>query len=276
MTQITERPEPFSAYTTPEFWDDDHISASMLAYHLDPDSYPASRPHAFIDASAAWLVDALDLAPGDDLLDLGCGPGLYSVRIARTGVQVTGVDVSRRSLAHARGAAAAESLPADFRRANYLTDDLGGPYDAAILVYEDYCALSPSQRVTLLRRTREALHPEGRLALDVTAAPRFDDVTPTVVEARDLDDGFWAESPYEGTHETFTWPALRLVLDRYTITEHGRVRQFWNWMHCLTPTQVAAELQTAGFEPPEVYGDVVGAPYDPTSPVFAVVSRRAF
>ena len=271
---MPERPEPFSAYTTPEFWDDDHISAQMLAYHLDPVSYPASRPHAFIDASAAWLVGALGLAPDDTLLDLGCGPGLYSTRLARLGVHVTGVDVSRRSLAHARQTALAENLPAHFRRANYLAEYLGGPYDAAILVYEDYCALSPEQRVGLLRRTHDALRPGGCLALDATAAPRFAEVTPGVTQGPDLDDGFWAVPPYEGRHETFTYPELRLVLNRYTIVASAVTRQYWNWMACMTPDQVAGELAAAGFVPPRVYGDVAGAPYDPTSPVFAVITAR--
>jgi hypothetical protein len=31
MPHTTDRPEPFSAYTTTEFWDDDHISAQMPA-----------------------------------------------------------------------------------------------------------------------------------------------------------------------------------------------------------------------------------------------------
>lgn len=274
MPHIADRPEPFSAYTTPEFWDDDHISAQMLAYHLDPVSYPASRPHAFIDASATWLVEALDLAPHDTLLDLGCGPGLYSTRLARLGLRVTGVDVSRRSLAYARETALLDRLPADFRRADYLTDELGGPYDAAILVYEDYCALSPEQRIRLLRRTHDALRPGGLFAMDVTAAPRFAQVTPGVAHGPDLDDGFWAVPPYEGTHETFTYPELRLVLNRYTIVAAGVTRQYWNWMACLTPDQVADELATADFGTPRVYGDVAGAAYDPASPVFAVVAAR--
>ena len=82
------RPEPFSAYTTPEFWDDAHISQRMLDHHLDP------------------------------------------------------------------------------------TLDLGDGYDAALLIYEDYCAMSPAQRALLLARVREALRPGGHVLFDVTSAAR--------------------------------------------------------------------------------------------------------
>ncbi len=89
-------------YTTPEFWNDEHISAQMLRFHLDPTAEAAPRAHAFIDRSVAWLVPALGLTPGSRLLDLGCGPGLYANRIAAHGIEVVGIDVSNRSLGYAR------------------------------------------------------------------------------------------------------------------------------------------------------------------------------
>lgn len=272
---MSARPAPFAAFTTPELWDDPHISAQMLAFHLDPDAAPASRPHAFIDRSAAWVVDVLGLGGGSTVLDLGCGPGLYASRLARAGVTVHGIDVSRRSVAHARAVAAAEDLPATYTAGSYLDVELGGPYDAALLIYEDYCALSPDHRGALLRRTCDALLPGGALVMDVTAAPRFDLERAGVRHEADLDGGFWAEPAYEGTHERFTYPELRLVLDRYTIRKDGHERQFWNWLHCLTTAEVTAELAGAGFGSPEMFGDVAGAPFDPAAPSFAVVARAS-
>lgn len=272
---MTERPAPFSAFTTPAFWDDEHISAQMLACHLDPDLAAASRPHGVVARSVGWLVAELGLAAGSRVLDLGCGPGLYALHLARRGVGTHGVDVSRRSVAHARAEAAREQVPATFTVGDYLEADLGGPYDAALLVYEDVCVLSPAQRGLLLRRTHDALRPGGALVMDVTAAARFAQVRPGRRQAADLDGGFWAEPPYEGTHETWTYPDLRLVLDRYTVVKDGVVRRFWNWMQCLTPQQVADELDAAGFTAPDVHGDLTGEAYDPAAPSFAVVARRA-
>lgn len=269
------RPEPFSSFTTPEFWDDPHISQQMLDHHLDPVDPRASRAHEFIDASVEWLVPALDLRHGSRVLDLGCGPGLYAERLARRGCAVLGVDVSRRSLAHAGSVAEAQSLPVTLVHGDYLQSDLGADHAAALLIYEDYCALSPRQRAHLLRRIREALGPSGRLVLDATSAARFSSVSEGRDEAPNLMNGFWSAESYTGVHETWTYPELRLVLDRYTIRTAGSTRQFWNWMHCLTPEQVSGELSAAGFAEPEIYGDVAGAPYAAPLPTFAALTQRS-
>lgn len=272
---LNPRPAPFSAFTTPEFWNDPHISEQMLVNHLDPESPLASRKHEFIDSSVEWLIPALGLVPGSRLLDLGCGPGLYSHRIAGRGIEVRGIDVSERALAYACEGARRDALPATFQRGSYLSDELGEDYDAAILIYEDYCALSPSQRATLLSRVCVALRPGGRLLFDVTSAARFADVTDAIVHEPDLMAGFWATSPYQGTHETWTYPELRLVLDRFTIETEMSTRQFWNWMHCLTPDDVAGELRAAGFVECELFGDVCGAAYSEVAPTFAVLATRS-
>ena len=271
---MSARPEPFSVYTTPEFWDDPHISAQMLRHHLDPMSPAASRTHAFIDRSVDWLHTVLDLRPGSRVLDLGCGPGLYATKLARRGIEVVGMGASTRSVAHARATAEAEGLPVTIVHGNYLTDDLGSHDDAAILIYEDYSALSPAQRAVLLRRVWAALRPGGQFVFDVTAAPRFDEFSDERRLGIEATTEFWAPRPYHGVHETWTYPELRLVLDRYMITKDGRTREFWNWMHCLRLDQVTREIAGSGFELVDVHGDVAGAPFDAEAPTFAACVSR--
>lgn len=269
------RPAPWSEFTTPEFWNDSHISAHMLKHHLDPQSDRASRPHAFIDESVEWMTVALHLHEGDRLLDLGCGPGLYSIRLARLGIDVTGIDASERSVTFARDSAKAEGLSARFLHGNYLEADLSADYDVAILIFEDYCALSPSQRVLLLRRVHDALRPGGRLLFDVTNAARFSEFADFRAEGTNLMNGFWAPPPYHGVHERWTYPEFRLILDKYEITTSNSTKEFWNWMQCLTPEEVRSELQSAGFTAREIYGDVAGAPYDSAGPSFAVIASHS-
>lgn len=271
---VDSRPEPFSAFTTPEFWNDPHISQQMLVQHLDPNAPMASRTHDLVDRSVEWLMSALDMQDASRLLDLGCGPGVYAERFARRGIDVTGIDVSERSITYARKVSQAESLAATYRVGSYLDAELGSEYDAAILIFEDYCALSPTQRALLLNRIHSSLRAGGRFAFDVTSATRFADFVEGHREEQNLMNGFWADEPYSGAQETWTYPELKLVLERYTILTASATRQFWNWTQCLTVGTMTAELATAGFRAVNVFADLAGDVFDDADPTFALVAQR--
>jgi SAM-dependent methyltransferase len=70
----------------------------------------AERYYAWSDARPSatrqrWLAKALELiAPGTDVLDLGCGAGVPMTRALAAGRNVTGVDISARQIELARAA----------------------------------------------------------------------------------------------------------------------------------------------------------------------------
>jgi len=116
LEEINSRPAPFSVNTTDVLWTDRHTSARMLSFHLDPKLDLSSRNHAFIDRSASWITSRFGLVEGVRVADFGCGPGLYTTRLARTGARVTGIDFSERSIGHARAAAREAGLSIDSSR----------------------------------------------------------------------------------------------------------------------------------------------------------------
>ncbi len=114
LIQLQTKPEPFSP-GEPLFWDDPHISSQMLKAHLDPEVDAASRRPETIEQTVTWLIDHIQLQSGQTVLDLGCGPGLYSVRFAQRGITVTGIDYSHRSIDYANQSVENSGLPISFR-----------------------------------------------------------------------------------------------------------------------------------------------------------------
>lgn len=66
----------------------------------DPDAY--ARHAAFVPALAASLIRWLEPKAGERILDLGCGDGALTARIAAAGADVLGVDASPRFVSAAR------------------------------------------------------------------------------------------------------------------------------------------------------------------------------
>lgn len=275
LARITARPEPFSTSTIDTLWTDPHVSGQMLRYHLDEDLDSASRRHAFIDRSVRWLVDTFDLDAGRRVVDLGCGPGLYTNRLAAAGAAVTGIDLSQRSIDHARRTADDAGLDVDHRVADYLEDPPTGPFDLALLIYCDLCALDPTRRAQLLANIRELLAPGGALVFDVVSLSRYVTIEEGTEFAESLMDGFWSPKPYFGFHTTFTYDDERVVLDRYDIVEPDRTWSVSNWLQHYEPDALTTELARAGFEVAQLLGDVAGASYDRRGEEFAVVARPA-
>jgi SAM-dependent methyltransferase len=271
LRQALSRPAPWERVTTEILWTDEHISARMLDFHLNPDVTPASRPPEMIDRSVAWIEERVGLR-GRRVIDLGCGPGLYTTRFARAGARVTGVDFSSRSLAHARRVAGDEGLAIDYVQADYRAWVPQGSADLVTLIYCDYCALPPADRASLLRRIRDCLADDGALLFDVVAPAAFANKEESTLVAEDLMDGFWAPSPYVGLLRSFRYDDLRLGLDRYTICTPERTFEVCNWLQYFDVGALTAELGAAGLRVVSTHGDVAGAPFDADAEEFAVIA----
>ena len=59
-------------------------------------------------------LDLLKPSPGMRILDVGCGTGNFSLKLARLGCNITGIDISEKMLTFAREKAQKEQLPAEF------------------------------------------------------------------------------------------------------------------------------------------------------------------
>ncbi len=273
LEEANERPLPFEAYTARALWDDDHISARMLAFHLDESRDVASRNGPFIERSVDWIVSRFAISRNTTIADFGCGPGLYANRLAGTGAHVTGIDFSERSIRYASESAAAAGLPIRYIHQDYLAFETDDRFDLILLITCDFCALSPEQRRRLLGRFNTLLKPGGRVLLDVYSHAAFERRTEEATYERNLMDGFWSPHPYFGFLNTFKYQAEQLVLDKYTIVEADRLRTILNWFQCFTPETLAVALSDSGFRVTDLYGDVAGNPFDPESEEFAVVAE---
>ena len=120
LERINIRPKPFEFDTTRELWTDKHTSKQMLSFHLNGEIDVASRNTTFIDKSVEWISSYFHVGAGTKIADFGCGPGLYTTRLARKQAEVTGIDFSTRSIEYAQEIAVRENLPIEYINQNYL------------------------------------------------------------------------------------------------------------------------------------------------------------
>lgn len=273
LDRLCARPRPFATGTAADLWTDEHVSARMLAFHLDGTSDTSSRSFAFIDRSVEWITSRFHVGTGTRIADFGCGPGLYCTRFARRGAEVLGIDFSSRSIEHARRSAQAEGLSVRYVEADYLQFVTDERFDLVLMIMCDICVLSPAQRERMLNTFREILRPGGAVLLDAYSLHAFETRKEASSFGANLMDGFWSPKRYFGFHETLRYEGEKVVLDKYTIVESDRVRSVHNWLQYFDPEALRADFARAGFAQTELLGDVAGAGFDASADEFAIVAR---
>lgn len=112
----------------------------------------------------AEVVDALDLHPGELLVDLACGRGGYGLEMAsRSGARVLGIDFAPSALESAREQASARGIAAEYRVGDLVATGVpDGAADAVVVVDAIQFPHDPSAAYAEIARI---LRPGGRVAL---------------------------------------------------------------------------------------------------------------
>ena len=274
LERINERPEPFQFYTASELWTDEHTSQQMLSYHLNEAIDVSSRNAEFIKRSVDWIVSEFSIDSDFKVADFGCGPGLYAASLARHGAQVTGIDFSQRSIDYAVQVASDERLNINYIKQNYLEFETEERFDLVLMIMCDFCALSPTQRNELLKKFHTILKPGGSVLLDVYSQAAFARKEEGATYELNQLNGFWSADKYYGFLNTFKYENERVVLDKFTVVEPGRIRTVYNWLQHFAPEELEKEFMAAGFNINGLYSDVAGDQYNKESSEFAVVAER--
>lgn len=275
LEEINFRPEPFQYYTAEELWNEEHTSKKMLEFHLNESIDVSSRNINFVERSVDWICSYFKVDDMYHICDFGCGPGLYSNRLAERGACVTGIDFSARSIQYAKKITGEKKLEIKYILDNYLDYETDKRFDLIIMIMCDFCALSPTQRKHLLQKFHRFLNPNGKLLLDVYSLVSFEQRDEQSICELNLLDGFWSPHKYYGFLNTFKYIKEKIILDKYTIVERNRKREIYNWLQYFSKETLIAEFESNQFKVENLYSDVAGSKYDSKSGEMAVVCKKA-
>jgi len=274
LKKINSRPAPFQFYTADDLWTDKHRSEEMLGYHLNESVDMSSRNRNFIDRSVKWIVSRFGVDGSSGIADFGCGPGLYTERLAEQGAKVTGIDFSENSISYAKRSAARKNLEISYVLTNYLDFNTADSFDLIIMIMCDFCALSPDQRKKMLSKFRSLLKPEGSLLLDVYSLNSFNRKEESAVYEFNQLNGFWSPDDYYCFVNTFKYENEKVILDKYTVIEENRKCTVYNWLQYFSEDSLRNEFEKNGFKVEELYSDVTGKTLTPDSAEIAIVAVR--
>lgn len=110
--------------------------------------------------------------PVKTILDLGCGTGNHTLRLAAKGYEVVGVDRSPEMLTEADRKAREQRITVQFQEADIRNVSLRKTFDAVLMMFAVLgYQTEEADLKSVLRSTRQHMHPDGLLLFDVWYGP---------------------------------------------------------------------------------------------------------
>ena len=257
-------------------WHEPGFSARMLHEHLSQAHDAASRRSATIDRQVAWIHARLLGGTPTRILDLGCGPGLYTERLAALGHRCLGVDVSPASIAFARARAATVGDALRYVEGDVRTAELGSGHGLAMMLFGEFNTLPRADAAMLLRRVRAALADDGILLLE----PHTDEAVRAIGREpagwSTAESGLFSDAPHLLLTES-SWDederaatVRHLVVDAATARATRHAQSFAAY----DEDDYRLRLTQAGFVAPAFLPSLTGAEAGAQPGLLAIVARK--
>ncbi len=257
-------------------WNDPAFSERMLQEHLTQEHDMASRRFEKVDAHVHWIHRELLSGRPTRILDLGCGPGLYSNRLTGLGHECVGIDFSPASIAYAIETAKKDELTYTFRHEDVRTAAYGTGFGLAMFIYGEFNTFRPADVTKILRKMFDALPDGGLLLLEVSTFESLEQAGQGGARWYSEHSGLFSDQPHLCLTENFWDADSNVFTTRFFVVDaaSGDVAQHGLNTQAYTDEQYRDMLAECGFGNVVFYSSLDGSAYDSSGDLIAILSQK--
>lgn len=213
-----------------------------------------------------FLIKYLRLKNLMQILDLACGHGRYSNRLAELGFNVTGVDITEGFLEIARKEARQKNLNIKYLHQDMRKIKFKEKFDRALLLFTAFGYFDDKTNLKVLQNIARALKPEGLLCFDTFNRDAFlKSYLPYIVTEKG-DDLMIDIHRYDD--KTFRLYNKRIII------RNGKRKDKPFFVRLYSPTEIRILLQKAGMRIFTIYSDWQGKAFTNDSRRMIVVAQK--
>ncbi|MDR6777698.1 MULTISPECIES: class I SAM-dependent methyltransferase [Paenibacillus] len=273
LLEIAQNPEPFEKGTQ-EIWLDSDRADLVLKGHFD-DSIPGgSKGSDFILETVEFISKIASVENYRKVIDLGCGPGLYSQKLALKGYDVIGVDFNKTSIDYAINEAEKNGLEINYRIEDITDINIDNEFDLALLIYQIYSVFSPEDRRKILGNIHRGLKPGGLVLLDVLSDVSYEKFPQNLMWGLARKDSPFSDRKHLMLHASMKYPDQVSLEKIVLIFGDGEIVNYNYWNQHFSIESFEKEVNDAGFTLEKVYADVNGGDHASDSEFFAAVLKK--
>jgi SAM-dependent methyltransferase len=217
------------------------------------------------DAELSVLLSVLPLPAGQSVLDLACGHGRLSNRLAARGLVVTGLDITPQFLEAARADAAARGVAVEYVEGDMRSIPWRSRFDAVVSWFTAYGYFDDDDNRRVLSSVFACLRPGGRFVIELN---NRDNLMRRWVPASIVEH----DGAIRIDQRTFD-PLTSRAHATWTTVRDGAVRRRAFFTRLFTFTELRDWLLAAGFVRVDGYGSD-GRPLTVESPRMILVASK--
>ena len=257
-------------------WSNPDFSKRMLREHFSQDHNAASRRLATVERHVEWVHNNMLSGEPTKILDLGCGPGLYTSRLSRAGHECVGIDYSPVSIAYAAGQAKKDNLRCEYIHQDIRTADYGSGFRLVMLIYGEFNVFSPADARSILTKADHALADDGLLLLEPHSFSAVKEIGEKAPAWGSGESGLFSDKPHLYLTENFWDDSTGSATVRYYIIDaaSGDVTRYAQSFQSYTDDEYRSVLEKCGFDDLEFYPSLGGSTKESPGHLIAIVARK--
>ncbi|CUB44310.1 class I SAM-dependent methyltransferase [Bacillus amyloliquefaciens] len=273
LLELAKNPEPFEEGTQ-EVWLDPDRAELVLKSHFDENIPGGSKGSSFVDETVDFITKIAPIECNNKIIDLGCGPGLYSQNLALKGYNVTGVDYNKKSIDYAISEADKMNLQIDYKIEDITNLEIESEFDVALLIYQIYGVFSPTNRRKILNNIYRGLKPGGLVLLDVLSEKSYEKFEENLMWFLSKKDSLISDKEHLTLYAAIKYPDNVTLAKNVLIFDDGKLVNYNYWNQHFSIENLEKEVNEAGFNLEKVYADVNGEEYKNNGEFFAAVLKK--
>ncbi len=257
-------------------WNDPDFGRRMLNEHLSQEHDAASRRFEIIDTHVRWIHERVLKRNPTRILDLGCGPGLYTSRLAKLGHRCVGIDFSPTSIAYARKQAEEAGLECTYIQQDIRTANYGDRYGLVMSIYGEFNVFRPVEARGILERAYRALAPGGFLLLEPHTFEAVVEIGKQPSSWYSAEKGLFSDEPHLYLQENRWDTENNVTIQRYYIIDAatGAVTRHSSSTQAYTNEEYRSLLVECGFGNVTFYSALDGSVDSPEGYLLGILSQK--
>ena len=253
-------------------WSDPAFSQRMLKEHLSQKHDAASRRTSIIKKQIDWIHSFVLNKKSSRILDLGCGPGLYSARLSTFGHVCRGIDFGPASIEFAVKHAPENCT---YTLGDIRATEFGSGYDLVMFIFGEFNVFKPEDAKLILNKSYAALKPGGKILLEPHTFDAVYELGNQPATWYSAKNELFAEKPHLCLMESFWNEDQSVAIERYIIVDaaSGDVTSYSSSTQAYENDVMVEMLTQAGFQNPEFYPSLHGKP-DEMSQLQVLVAQK--